>query len=285
LEKLYQVKPESLGDLQGVTEIFDLSVRSFEKRFDLIERYLSIEVPLGLQNNGVFSGYSSVFFLEDITENIATNFSIFCHVPSVIPESSIHRSSFLSDVVPSILEGNFSNFTFNAILPSDETSNLSVISADNSPEVAGTDYSAHSVNKIFYNVSESLRSLQTAILELSNFTHNDLQPNIKKLYLELHNLKAQQDTKDVYIQDLEFRLEILEKQNKCTIGSLEIPIEVSGVISSSVLFLIGFFILSDRWDIITSPYFSIGLALLMAGAIFIKFYMATLRKKVMNNKF
>jgi hypothetical protein len=279
LEKLCQVESESLGDFQGDIGIFDPNVRSFEKRFELVERYLSMEVPLGLQNNGIFSVCSSVFFLEGNTENIATGSSIFPPIPSILPESAIHRSSFLSDLVPSILEGNFSNFTFNAILPSGEASNLSMISADNSPEVAGTDYSANSANNIFYNVSESLRSLQTAILELSNFTHNDLQPNIKKLYMELHNFKDQQDTKNAYIKELESRLEILEKQNKYTIGS-----EISGVISSSALFLIGFLIWSGRWDIITSPYFSIGLALLMAGVIFYNFYMATLRKKVMNNR-
>lgn len=285
MEKLYQVEPENWGDFQGEIGIFDQNVRSFEKRFELVERYLSMEVPLGLQNNGVFSVCSSVFFLEGNTENIATGSSIFCHIPSVLPDSSIHRSSFLSDVVPSILEGNFSNFTFNTILPSGEASNLSMISTDSSPEVAGAGYNAQSTTKVFYNVSESLRSLQTAILELSNFTHNDLQPNIKKLYMELYDFKAQQDTKNAYIKELEFRLEILEKQNKCTIGSLEIPVEVSGVISSSVLFLIGFLIWSSRWDIITSPYFLIGLALLIAGVIFYTFYMATLRKKVMNNKF
>lgn len=285
MEKLCQVKPENWGDFQGEIGIFDQNVRSFETRFELVERYLSMEVPLGLQNNGVFYVCSSVFFLEGNTENIATGSSIFPQIPSVLPDFSIHRNSFLSDVVPSILEGNFSNFTFNAILPSCEASNLSMISTDSSPEVAGAGYNAQSTTKVFYNVSESLRSLQAAILELSNFTHNDLQPNIKKLYMELYDFKAQQDTKNAYIKELEFRLEILEKQNKCTIGSLEIPVEVSGVISSSVLFLIGFLIWSSRWDIITSPYFLIGLAFLIAGVIFYNFHMATLRKKVMNNKF
>jgi hypothetical protein len=285
LNKLHQAEPEVREDLQGRIEIFDQSIRSFEKRLRAVERRLSMEAPPGLQAGRLFSGNFSGLFPEENAGSIAAGSSIFPQVRSVSPESSIHGNSFLSDLIPSVSEGNVSTFTSSAALPAGEASNLSTISVDNSSEVSGTGYKIRSINEVFSSFSESLRSLQAAISELSNFTYNNLKPEIEKLDIELRSLKAQQDTKSAYIKELESRIEVLENQNRLTFGSIKIPFEISGVAGSSALFLTGFLIWSDRWDVIKSPYFSTGLAMLMAGAVFIKFYMANRRKKVLTDKF
>ncbi len=284
LNKLHQAEPEIREDLHGRIEVFDQSIRSFEKRLRAVERRLSIEVPSGLQAGRMFSGNFSGLFPDENAGNIAAGSSIFPQVPSVSPESSIHGNSFLSDLVPSVSEGNISSFRFSAVLQSGETPNLSAISVDNSSEVSEPGYKIRSINEVFSSISEGLRSLQAAISELSNFTHNSLKPEIEKLDTEFRNLKAQEDTKNAYIKELESRIEVLENQNRLTLGSLKIPFEISGVAGSSALFLTGFLIWSGRWDVIRSPYFSTGIAVLMAGAVFIKFYMANRKKKVLTDR-
>lgn len=285
LNKLHQAEPEVREDLQGRIEVFDQSVRSFEKRLRAVEKRLSLEASPGLQADRTFSGNFSDLFPEENAGSIAAVSSIFPQVPSVSPEASIHGNSFFSDLVPSVSKGNVSNFAFGAVLPSGDISNLSTISENNSSEVSGAGYKIRSINEVFSSVSESLRSLQAAISELSNFTYNNLKPEIEKLDTELLNLEAQQDTKSAYIKELESRIEVLENQNRLTLGSMKIPFEISGVAGSSALFLTGFLVWSGRWDVIRSPYFSTGLAVLMAGAVFIKFYMANRRKKVLTKKF
>jgi len=140
----------------------------------------------------------------------------------------------------SVSDGNISSFGSIAVLPSDENSNLSTDPIDSSSGISGTSYKIRSINEAFSSVSESLRSLQAAISELSNFTHTNLKLEIKKLDMELRNFKAQEDTKNAYIKELESRIEILENQNMLTLGSMKILFEISGVASSLALFLSDF---------------------------------------------
>lgn len=97
--------------------------------------------------------------------------------------------------------------------------------------------------------------------------------------MEMQSLKDQESTTSEYVKKFEFRIEIIENQNRFTLGSIRIPLEISGIVGSSVFFLTGFLVWSGRWDVIRSPYFSTGLAVLMAGAVFIKFYMVNCKKK------
>lgn len=159
--------------------------------------------------------------------------------------------------------------------------NPSMAYADNSSEISGTGYKIKDINEVFSSITEGLRSLHATISELSNFTHNSLEPEIEKLNTELRTLKAQEDTKNKYIKELESRIKILESQNRLTFGSMKIPFEISGVIGSSALFLTALLIWAGRWDVIRSPYFSTALAVLMAGAVFMKFYMANRREKTL----
>lgn len=284
MNKLRQADPEVREDLQGRIEVFDQSIRSFEKRLRAVERRLSMGASPELQTGRVFSGNFTGLYPGENAGSIAAHSSIYPQVPSVSPEASIHGNSFFSDLVPSVSEGNISNFEFSAVLPSSEPSNFSAFSGENSSEMSGANYKIKSINEVFSSLSESLRSLHAALSDLSNFTYNNLKPEIEKLDMEFRNLKVQQDEKNEYIKELESRVEILENQNRFTLGSMKIPFEISGIAGSSALFLTGFLVWSGRWDVIKSPYFSAGLAVLMAGAVFMKFYTANRRKKVLTDK-
>ncbi len=279
LSKLHQAEPEVREDFQGRIEVFDQSIRSFEKRLRAVERRLSMEASPGPQAGRIFSGSFSELFPGENAGNLAAGSSILPQRPSVSPEASIRGNSFFSESTPSVSGGSISTFAFSAVLPSCGPSDLSALAVDNSSDASGTGYKIRSINEVFSSLSESLRSFQAALSELSNFTHNNLKLEIEKMDMEVQNFKVQQDTKSEYIKELESRVEFLENQNRFTLGSMKIPFEISGIAGASALFLTGFLIWSGRWDIIKSPYFSTGLAVLMAVAVFMKFYMANRRKK------
>lgn len=140
------------------------------------------------------------------------------------------------------------------------------------------------INHLFSSISESLRSLQASLSELSNFAHNDLKSEIEKLDIELRILKDREEKTNKYLKGIELRIESIENQNRLTFGSIRIPLEISGIVGSSVLFLTGFLVWSGRWDIIRSPYFPIGLSVLMAGAVIIKFIVVNSRRKSLADK-
>ena len=159
-----------------------------------------------------------------------------------------------------------------------------MVPMDNSSEVSITGYKVVNINYLFSSLSESLRLLQAALSELYNFAHNDMKSEIEKLNLEMKSFKDQEEKTNKYIKKLESSIEIVENRNRFTFGSFRIPLEISGIVGSSVLFLTGFLVWSGRWDIIRSPYFSIGLAVLMAGAVIVKFCIANSKKQSPTNE-
>jgi hypothetical protein len=154
-----------------------------------------------------------------------------------------------------------------------------MISLDSSSEVSGVSYRIKDISTLFSSISESLRVLQTAISDLSGFVHGNLEPEVKKLESEVKNVQGQGDSSEEYIRKLESRIEFLENRDRFTLGSIKVPVEISGIAGSSLLFLTGILILSGRWDIIRSPYFSIGFAVIMAGAVLLKFFMVNRKQK------
>jgi hypothetical protein len=126
--------------------------------------------------------------------------------------------------------------------------------------------------------------LQAALSDLSDYAHNDLKSEIDKLDIEIKNLKDKEEKTNEYLKGIELRVDTIENQNRLTFGSIRIPLEISGIIGSSVLFLTGFLVWSGRWDIIRSPFFPLGLAVLMAGAVFVKFYMVNRKKRLLGNR-
>ena len=88
------------------------------------------------------------------------------------------------------------------------------------------------------------------------------------------SLRVDMDKLSESVLQLDSRLERVENQNKITIGSIKVPVELSGVVGAGVLLVTGTLIFADRWDIIRSPYFSFGIAGVLAAAVFAKFYLA-----------
>ena len=68
------------------------------------------------------------------------------------------------------------------------------------------------------------------------------------------------------------RLEKAENHNRINIGSVKVPVELSGIIGALILALTGVLILGGRWDIIRSAQFSFAIALVFAIAVLLKFY-------------
>ncbi|WP_406660243.1 hypothetical protein V7O66_10345 [Methanolobus sp. ZRKC3] len=76
------------------------------------------------------------------------------------------------------------------------------------------------------------------------------------------------------IEQLNARLERSEKRDRINIGSVKVPVELSGIVGAAILILTGMLITQSRWDIIRSANFSFGIAFALAAAVLIKFYIA-----------
>ncbi len=96
--------------------------------------------------------------------------------------------------------------------------------------------------------------------------------DLKELVQE--NMRTDMDKLSNSVLELSTRLKKVENQNKITIGSIKVPIELSGVVGAGVLLLTGCLIFAGRWDIIRSPYFSFGIAGVLGAAVLVKFYLA-----------
>lgn len=70
------------------------------------------------------------------------------------------------------------------------------------------------------------------------------------------------------------RLKRQENMNKISIGSIKVPVEFTGIVASFALIATGFLVWAEQWEIIRSSYYSIGLAVLFAGAVIMKFVLS-----------
>ncbi|MBP1910468.1 hypothetical protein [Methanolobus bombayensis] len=161
------------------------------------------------------------------------------------------------------------------------------------------------------NFEEALESTMTEIIsiraEMNNLIMNNsqnheydiilqginseiagLNSQIMKLQDENNKLSEQVMTKDANgseeiqnlsvdirneISQLNMRLEKAENHNRINIGSVKVPVELSGVAGAAILALTGFLIMNGQWNIIRSAYFSFSIALVFAVAVLMKFYM------------
>lgn len=224
-------------------------------------------------------------FQEANPANLAAGSSVSPQGLSVSPEASFPSSwnSPLSDSVSSLTEDDISTFAFSAVLPSSGVSNISSIFLDSSSEVSGISYRVKDLSALFTSLSESLNSLQAAISELSDFVHSNLEPEVEKLDNEIKGIQVRENASGEHMRNFESRIEAIENRDRFTLGSIKVPVEISGIAGSSVLFLTGLLIWSGRWDIIRSPYFSIGLAVILAGAVLLKFYTVNRKQKSLTN--
>lgn len=95
-----------------------------------------------------------------------------------------------------------------------------------------------------------------------------------------HLEKTTQETKENEIVQIRTQLSMiegrtlkLENQNKITIGKIKVPIEISGLAATIVMFATGYLIYSDHWNIIRSPYYPIVIGILFGAVVTGKFIM------------
>ncbi len=284
--KVREAGPEIREDLHGRIEVFDQSIRSFEKRLRAVERRLSVETPGKLQPGGSFpNSFSDSFMKGDAGDSIASS-SVSPECPSVSPEDSLTLSegSLLSDEGSSLSETGVSNLSFSALLSSADVSEGPFIFVNTSSEVSSGADKVKEINALFAGFSESLRSLQEAIIGLSDFVHGELGAELEAVGREIKEASEREVAARESAERLEQRLEAVESQNRFTLGSIKVPVEISGITGSSVLFLTGFLVWSGHWDIIRSPFFSLGLAVLMASTVLLKFYMMNREQKSMTGQ-
>ena len=76
------------------------------------------------------------------------------------------------------------------------------------------------------------------------------------------------------LEQLNTRLDKAEKRDRINIGSMKVPVELSGIVGAAILILTGVLITQGKWEIIRSANFSFGIALVLAAAVMLKFYVA-----------
>jgi chromosome segregation ATPase len=113
------------------------------------------------------------------------------------------------------------------------------------------------INKRTEELIEVHKSLKNDASASLNSLNNTYQTEIAALKEEMETAKL--------------RIKRQENLNKISIGSIKVPIELSGIIASIALIVTGYLIWADRWDIIRSTYFPLGLAVLFAGVVIVKF--------------
>ncbi len=141
---------------------------------------------------------------------------------------------------------------------------------------------------------EQISSLEGKASDLREDDINSLKEQVEELQQQLHTLReGHQQTKHELLNnktndhmltltqtmqdqlgDMEKRLKKAEERNRITIGSVKVPVELSGVVAAALIFFTGMLIMGNRWDIIRSPYFSFTIALVLAGAALLRFYIA-----------
>jgi uncharacterized phage infection (PIP) family protein YhgE len=152
----------------------------------------------------------------------------------------------------------------------------------------------------FAELREQISSLDKKASEPGENDINALKQQMEELQQQLHTLReGQKQTKHELLnnktddhmltltqtmkdqlEDMEKRLKRTEDRNRITIGSVKVPVELSGVVAAALIFFTGLLIMGNRWDIIRSPYFSFSIALVLAGAALIRFYMANKEPKI-----
>jgi len=154
----------------------------------------------------------------------------------------------------------------------------------------------HEFRNILEGVSEELSGLKSNMMSHVNESISSLQNELKtakeridELIKQQSKIKAQSSdavdsinssyqsetaTLRKELKDALKRLRRQESLNKITVGTITVPVELSGIVASIALIATGFLVWIDRWDIIRSMYYPAGLALLFAVVVVAKFIMA-----------
>ncbi|MBC7084738.1 MAG: hypothetical protein H5T43_00010 [Methanomethylovorans sp.] len=122
------------------------------------------------------------------------------------------------------------------------------------------------------NLKQQFAQLQQHISILDQ-SHQQTKQDLLNTKPDESMLKLTHAMKD-QLDDMERRLKKAEDRNRITIGSVKVPMELSGLVAAVLIFLTGILIMYGRWEIIRSPYFSFAIALMLGGAVLLRFYVA-----------
>ena len=127
----------------------------------------------------------------------------------------------------------------------------------------------------FQELDSELAALNSHITELREENsklleqlEQEKQQNPESISLDIKN----------EITQLSMRLKKAENHNRINIGSVKVPVELSGIVGAIILALTGYLIMVSRWDIIRSAYFSFSIAFVFAVAVLLRFYMANSKR-------
>ncbi|TGC08141.1 hypothetical protein [Methanolobus halotolerans] len=127
-----------------------------------------------------------------------------------------------------------------------------------------------------------LQSLRQQVTELGRNIHELQEDNARLADLIPEDAREgpEQFSTDLMneMAELRERLEKAEKRSRINIGSMQVPLEMSGIIGALILVLTGALITAGRWDIIRSPYFSFGIAFIFVITLLMKFYLTNRAK-------
>ena len=133
--------------------------------------------------------------------------------------------------------------------------------------VKSNDLNHESINSIQQEI-QVMNDKTKRVIEVQKSLKNDASDSLDSLkntyQTEIAALKEEMKT-------AKLRIKRQENLNKISIGSIKVPIELSGILSSIALMVTGYLIWADRWDIIRSTYFPLGLAVLFAAVVIAKF--------------
>jgi len=234
---------EIRDDMHGRIESFDQSVRSLERRLRAVERRLSIEVPP--EDAAAYAFDTTEVLLQQTRTEL-----------SALVEDIGSMKTNIDDLKELVQESMRT-----------DTGELPALVED-------VDRLKTDIGNLKELVQESMRTDTgefPALVEDIGSMKTDIG-NLKGLVQE--SMRMDMDELSNSVLELSTRLGKAENRNKITIGSMKVPIELSGVIGAGVLLVTGSLIFADRWDIIRSPYFSFGIAGVLGAAVLLKFYLA-----------
>lgn len=234
---------EIKNDTHGRIESFDQSVRSLERRLRAVERRLSIEVP---PEDAAACAFDTT---EILLEQTRTQLSVIV--------KDVDRLETNIDDLKELVRENLRT----------DMDDLHLLVEDVDRLKTNIDDLNELVHK---NLRTDIGDLHALVKDVDLLKTNidDLKGPVQE------SLRTDMDKLSDNIFEFGTRLERVENQNKITIGSIKVPIELSGVVGAVVLVVTGSLIFAGRWDIIRSPYFSFGIAGVLGAAVFVKFYLA-----------
>lgn len=131
----------------------------------------------------------------------------------------------------------------------------------------------HEYDILLQELNSEITSLNSQITELREENIKLSEQVMMKDNLETEEIQTLSVDIRNEISQLNMRLEKAENHNRINIGSVKVPVELSGIMGAVILALTGVLIMNGQWDIIRSAYFSFGIALVFAVAVLMKFYL------------